>query len=449
MEDSSNGLTGDRQAQSPFKRFLLRAGITAFVLGGFISGAFTLSYLVGWPNFGSQSGRDLLPLPLLPQDSISAPDWGNQERVNILVLGVDRRPTEADHEPTRTDALMLLTMDPYSKTASMLSIPRDLWVPIPYATDRVIHDRINTANFYGQIYSYPGGGAALVKDTVQYNLGVRIHYYVLVGFEGFVQLVETLDGIIVDVPTPLLDNQYPTDDGEVMTIFIPDGVQELDGEIALQYVRSRHSDSDFGRMRRQQQVLLAIRDKLLNLNMVPNIPTLWTEFSNTIETDISLTELINLANIGRDVKREDISSYTLELDYITPAFTSDGADVLLPNRSQIELLIADVFFDPRKEQEAAYIEILNGTETSDLASKTAQQLQQSGFLNVSIGDASGGPFTRTEIQTLSGKNYTANLLASFLRLPRDRIRTMDNFNGDSVDIRIILGQDATQLLPLQ
>ena len=74
------------------------------------------------------------------------------------MLGVDRRATEADHEPTRTDALMLLTMDPYSKTASMLSIPRDLWVPIPYATDRVIHDRINTANFYGQIYSYPGGG---------------------------------------------------------------------------------------------------------------------------------------------------------------------------------------------------------------------------------------------------------------------------------------------------
>lgn len=449
MEEQLSGSAEAGQTHSFFQLFLLRVGLFVFVLGGLTSGMLTFSQLTGWGGGSSKFGSGLLPLPLLPVDPIGSPDWSNKERVNILFLGIDRRPSEALNDATRTDTMLLVTLDPYSKTAGMLSIPRDLWIPIPYASNRVIHDRINTAHVYGMLYDYPGGGTALAKDTVQYNLGVRVHYYVMLDFQGFQRLVDSVDGITVELPRPLIDHEYPTDDYEIRSIYIPEGVQHLDGEKTLWYVRSRHSDSDFGRMRRQQQVLLAMRERLMQLGSIPKLPLLWGQFNDAVQTDLSLPELLSLASIAREVKPEDIAGYALEAGYVTPTFTLDGASILLPNRSNMGKLIAEVFFDPRKEQEAAYIEILNGTETTGLASRAAQQLQKSGFLHVSIGDADGGPYTKTEIQNLSGKAYTANLLASFLRLPRDRIKEVNKFNGESVDIRIILGQDAAQLIPLQ
>ena len=182
--------------------------------------------------------------------SSDGPDWSLGERVNILLMGVDRRPEEKMDDPVRTDTMMVVSIDPNTHTASMLGIPRDLWVPIPLPNNGVLHDRINTANVYGVMRNLPGGGAQLAKDTVSYNLGVKIHYFLMIDFQGFRNIIDALGGIDVYLDKPLVDYEYPTDNYGYMTVSIPAGNQHLDGERALQYARSRHSDSDFGRIGR-------------------------------------------------------------------------------------------------------------------------------------------------------------------------------------------------------
>ena len=426
------------------KPFLFWLFFIAFVGGGFYSGALSLPGTLGWVGavVSAPFGQRALPFSIFPAKPEQAPDWDNQERVNILIMGVDRRPSEGTDAPTRTDTMMILTLDPYSKTAGILSIPRDLFVPIPVRQNLVLHERINTANVYGETFEYPGGGPALAKETVQYNFGVRIHYYLMVDFEGFERLVDAIGGVDVEVERPLIDHLYPTSDFETMSIYIPEGAQHLDGERTLWYVRSRHQDSDFGRIQRQQQVLLAIRERLLQLNMIPRVPQLWGEFKDTVQTDLSLSEILSLAKIAREIGTENITGKSLDEPYVTSAMTSEGAYVLLPNRDRMREVIDEVFFDARKLQEAARIEVLNGTDRPGLATKTAQQLKEYGFQQITVGDLQSDPPGLTKIQTYSSKSYTAKLVASILNLPKNRVIMLDRMNGDPVDIRIILGTDA-------
>ena len=426
------------------KPFLFWLFFVAFVGGGFYSGALSLPRTLGWVGavVSSPFGQRALPFNIFPTNPEQAPDWGNQERVNILVMGVDRRPSEGKDAPTRTDVMMIMTLDPYSKSAGVLSIPRDLFVPIPVRQGFVLHDRINTANVYGVVYDYPGGGPALAKETVQYNFGVRIHYYLMVDFEGFKRLVDSIGGVDVEVEKPIVDYLYPTPDYDTMSIYIPEGAQHLDGERTLWYVRSRHQDSDFGRIHRQQQVLLEIRQRLLQLDMLPRLPQLWGEFKDAVQTDLSLSEILSLAKMARDIGTENIVGKSLEDPYVTSAVTSEGADVLLPNRDKVRGVIDEVFFDARKQQEGARIEVLNGTDTPGLATKTAQQLKEYGFQQITVGDTNGNPQGLTEIHTYSNKTYTAKLVASLLNLPKNRVITVDRMGSNPVDIQVILGADA-------
>ena len=435
----------DRPSVSRARPLLLWLFFVGFVVGGFYAGSLALPRILGLA--GTVSSPDvaqrLLPFDIAPGVPGRAPDWDVRERVNILILGIDRRSTEERDAPARTDTVMVLTIDPYSESAGVLSIPRDLWVPIPIKPGIDLQDRINTANVYGEVNGYPGGGPVLAKETVQYNLGVRIHYYVLLDFEGFKRMIDTLGGVTVELPTPLIDDQYPTPDHKTRSIFIPAGVQQLDGEHALWYVRSRHQDSDFGRIGRQQQLLLAIRQRLVQLEMIPRLPQLWGEFRDSVETDIPLSALVNLAKVARNIDEGDISHSTLAVDagYVTPTVTSDGLAVLIPNRGRIRALVAEVFFDARQEEEAARIEVLDGTSTPGLAAQMAKQLEDYGFDHITIGAINGGPHLITQVQNLSGKHYTATLVASLLRLPKDRVQRVPSGGDHGVDVRVILGDD--------
>ena len=152
----------------------------------------------------------------------------------------------------------------------MISLPRDLFVPIPGFD---YSGKINTAFFVGEVKHYPGGGGALAKKTVGEFLGYPIDYYVKVNFDGFVQAVHAIGGIDVNVPKTINDDQYPTIDYGYTTFHIDAGPQHLDGETALKYARTRHSDNDFQRDRRQQQVLLAIKDQVVkNGLLTPSVP---------------------------------------------------------------------------------------------------------------------------------------------------------------------------------
>src|SRR5581483_648752 len=222
---------------------------------------------------------------------VQAPEWSSTERINFLLMGTDHRPGETDLP--RTDTMIVVTLDPATHAAGILSLPRDLWVPIPGHGS----ERINAAYAFGEA-DKPGAGPELARKTVEQLLGVPIHHYALIGFDGFQKLVDQVGGVIVDVDRPIKDNEYPDQNYSVRRIFFQPGLQRLDGETALWYVRTRHADSDFGRARRQQQFLLALRRQVLQLNLLPKAPRIVSALADSVKTDLRPSEVIALARLA-------------------------------------------------------------------------------------------------------------------------------------------------------
>ncbi|HID87559.1 MAG TPA: LytR family transcriptional regulator [Anaerolineae bacterium] len=350
-----------RESQLPtWAKILFSILFAAFLVGGLFSGYLfytTVKEVVAYvqiPALPNLPGPAPQPNPRPSEGEVSPqtpqveekaempsmPTWDRKGRVNILLLGIDQR--ECEGSPWRTDTMIVVTVDPESKTAGVLSIPRDLWVDIPGFEP----GRINTAHFLGDAYNYPGGGPALAKKTVQRNLGVPIHYYVRINFDGFRRIVDALGGITVEVEKPIRDDRYPDEHCGYMSIYIPKGVQHMDGETALQYARSRHGSSDFDRARRQQKVLFAIRDRALSLNLLPKLPQLLKTMGDTVQTDLQPREILALAQIGVQIQPEDIKSAVIDETMTVEWITPKGADVLIPLREKMEPLINELFFAP-------------------------------------------------------------------------------------------------------
>ena len=241
------------------------------------------------------------------------------DRTNILVMGIDRRPGEAFI--SRTDSMMLISIDPQGEAIAILSIPRDLYVVIP----GLGQDRINTAFVYGAADgNHPAGGAALAMSTVEYNLGVPVDHYVLVDFSAVTKGIDTLGGVDVYVPYDINDPTYPDMNYGYDPLFIPAGLQHMDGQTALKYARTRHVDNDFGRAPRQQQVLLAARDKALGLGitgLLARAPELYQRVEQGISTDLSLEQIVQLARAAADIDSENIRSEVLDQNYVSPFLT--------------------------------------------------------------------------------------------------------------------------------
>ena len=267
-----------------------------------------------------------------------------QERINILILGIDRR--QGERGPCRTDTMIVVTVDPQQGTAGLFSIPRDLWVPIPGYGE----NRINTANFLGDLKNYPGGGPALAKKTVSYNFGIPVHYYVRINFEGFKRIVDTIGGVDIYVEKEIRDDQYPDEHYGYDPLYIPAGLIHMDGELALKYARTRKADSDFHRAHRQQQVILAIIDKIFSLNLLPSLlpklPELVRGLSDAVETDMPLDQLIALARLGYSMDFSQIKTVVIDETMTVEHTTPTGASVLLPIRDKIRPVVDDLFWSP-------------------------------------------------------------------------------------------------------
>ena len=293
----------------------------------------------------NQSGAPEVPtlIPGQPTPTLvpTSEPWQGTERITILVMGIDRRPGQSFI--SRTDSMMLVSLDPVGNTASILSVPRDLYVLIPGHG----RDRINTAFVYGSAGDNPVGGAALAMQTVEYNLGVRVNHYALVDFGAVIQTVNTLGGIDVNVPRDINDPTYPDMNYGFDPLFIPAGWQHMDGELALKYARTRHVDNDFGRAQRQQQVLLAVRDKAIGLGMptlVSRAPALYQQLEQGIRTDLSLEQIVRLLTAVNEVPRENIKSDVLDYRYVTSYRTETGADVLILLNDEAAPLIESLFY---------------------------------------------------------------------------------------------------------
>jgi LCP family protein required for cell wall assembly len=268
----------------------------------------------------------------------------HRERVNVLLLGIDERTSQEG--PWRTDTMIVLTVDPATKTAGMLSIPRDLWVSIPGFGE----NRINTAHFLGDSEEYPGGGPALAKRTAQRNLGVPIHYYLRLNFVGFEKVIDTIGGVDIDVPEEINDPKFPDDNFGYDPLHIPAGQHHMDGKLALKYARTRHGSSDFDRIKRQQQVIMAVRDQVMQLELLPRLlprlPQLVDSMGDAVQTDIPLGELWALAQLAREIDRDRIRARAIDQSMTAPITTPKGQQVLWPDREKIRPLIDELFGSP-------------------------------------------------------------------------------------------------------
>lgn len=429
-----------------WKRVLLSSFLAVFVLGS-VYAAYVFYTTV--KDFVAHAQLGMPTQPNIERGRAPSEELPNvnTERVNILLLGTDKRVNEIG--PSRTDTMIVVTVDPQNKTAGVLSIPRDLWVPIPGHSQ----NRINVAHFLGELNKYPGGGPALAKKTVQYTLGIPIHYYVRVNFEGFEKAIDAIGGITIDVKEPIHDTKYPDSNYGYITVDIPAGVQHMDGKTALQYARSRHGSSDFMRARRQQQVLKAVRDKVLSLNIpLTRIPELLRLAGDSVQTDLSLSEMYTLAKIAREIPAENIRSAVIDESMTTSQLTPDGASVLIPNHERIRQVINELFGGPvptaatalsEKEliaQEGARVEVQNGTLTPGLAQRTTEYLKGLGYNVVSFSNADRSDYALSVIIDYTGKTNTVNLLAQRFQVAPDNVRRQTGIQS-SVDIRLILGRD--------
>jgi LCP family protein required for cell wall assembly len=228
---------------------------------------------------------------------------------SVLLLGIDRRPGETD--PARSDAIIVLRIDPARQRVAMLSLPRDLIVDIPgYG-----RARINAASVYGELYPELGGGVELERMTVSNVLGIPIDYIVNVDFNGFIGAIDALGGIDVDVEKELYDPEYPTMDYSYMDVHFLPGPTHMDGATALIYSRIRHMDTIWDRARRQQQVLTAVLQRIRQQNPVESVQSvaaLTTALRDYVQIDMPVDRMVGLAWALRDVAPESVERYNLD-----------------------------------------------------------------------------------------------------------------------------------------
>ncbi len=400
---------------------------------------------------GDENGEesdDPLMIDRPPAASLPSPDpWDGISRVNILLMGLDFRDWEAGDIP-RTDTMILLTFDPLSNTAGMLSIPRDLWVPIPGFE----YNKINTAYYLAEVYNLPGGGPGLAVKTVEEFLGVPIHYYAQIDFQAFVDFIDHIHGIKITFDEPmLLDPRGPNN-----SITVEPGIYTLPGELALAYVRARSTEgADFDRAQRQQKFIMAFRDRILEFDMMPtlvaNAGKIYNDVAGGIHTNMIINEVIKLAWSVLAIDRRDIKSMVIGAQYITMAESADGLDILRPVPDRIRLLRDEVFGEgdilgPVAEgemrdiiaEEGARVSVRNASSHGGLAAQTADWLREQGFNVVEETNAEYAVFSK--IYVYNGTPYALRYFAEASGISSVNIYYNDDVDP-GFDLILVLGDD--------
>ena len=372
----------------------------------------------------------------------------HSDPINILLIGTDARPD--DEGPPLTDTLILISLDPETGAAGMLSLPRDLWVPIP---GMGVTTKINTAYRMGEFGNYPGGGAQLIKDTISSFIGEPVPYYVSISFDGFVEIMDLIGGVEIVLPVEIHDEQYPTADYGVQTFHLDAGRQHLDGETALKYARTRNVDSDYGRARRQQELIRAVVDKVMRADMLPTLlakaPRMLYTMRSSIDTDMPMAAQLELANYFSDNSITEIRQLVLDGRYGEETYSEEGAWILLPDRAKVRVAL-DAFFKPAAPGVASAgsdnldwvrIEVLNGTDQPGVAARTRDLLQAQGWQVVAIGDADRSDYGHTLIVNYGVPDKLVDRVSSDLLLDPQLTRLAGLDSAAPIDMRIVVGED--------
>lgn len=388
-----------------------------------------------WPTPapGSPTPEGALPIPTPVPPVEVAPD-----AVNIVVLGSDRRPEWSEWH---TDAIHVVSIQRDRAAVSVLSIPRDLYVYIP----GFWMSRINFADYYGEVYGYAGGGPSLVRDTLLYNLGIRIDHYVRTDFDGLIGIVDALGGIDVPVHCRLTDYwPYPDENGEYPIVTLEPGVHHMDGETALWYARSRLTSSVFSRERRQQQVLQAIWHRVRDEGLLSRLPVLWDALRGAVVTDMDFNDLVDVVRVGFILQDQNVRFYNIGRNQVTPWTTPHGGSVFLPRWEAIEPIVAEAMApmpETRIERTFMPVEVWNGTPNTDWDRLAADRLVRMGFPAI-IGQPDRRDYAATQIVVFSeyAKGTGVELLQAAFGVPDARV-TFTPTSGAGIGFRLIIGAD--------
>jgi LCP family protein required for cell wall assembly len=271
----------------------------------------------------------------LPTPAATPPPLDSNKRINVLLLGSD------NDQKFRSDALLSQTMivvsiDPAHHQVTLLSLPRDLWVEIPGHGNAKID------------LAYAQGGAPLARATVEKAFKIPIHYYAWIGLNGLIRVVDRLGGIDLDVLHAVLDDNYPNDFSDngygTERVYLAAGPQHLDGRHALQYVRSRHGDllSDFGRSIRQQQLLLALQQRMSGLDLVTALPAFARDLNGHVKTDLDLVRLTQFGIFMRGLHAGDVRQAFIT-PYVRDARSPDGQQILVADWPGVDRYLHQLF----------------------------------------------------------------------------------------------------------
>lgn len=417
------------------------------------------------PDIQGEAVSNLPPTPEAGAPEMEVPRWDGGSRINIVFFGLRGGDISGEDCPACTDTIILVTIDPVTKTAGMLSIPRDLWVNIPGFG----YSRINTAWTLGEAAKLPGGGPGLAMKTVSLFIGVPVQYYVQVDFDTFVSLINMIGGVDVYVDQRMVLD--PAGSGQDHFVLKPGDFRHLNGKRALAYARCRDESQgctggDVGRAKRQQKVILAIRDKVFSpayfTKLLTQASQLYNTFSSGIHTNLSLEEAIKLAGLAKDIPLESIKQGVIDNSMVTFAnATLDGvpASVLKPIPEMIRILRDEIFMtgapvgplaqgDPAAlmRADAARIRVVNDTYTADLDVRTGNFLAAQG-MQVTERGVPTGDSAKTVLIVYSPKLYALRYLVSLFGIEGSSQIVMKSDPTATVDIEVHIGEDWAGKLP--
>ncbi len=401
----------------------------------------------------------------------------NEDRINILILGEGGPGHDG---PYLTDTIIIGSIKPSTNQVAMVSIPRDLLVNIPGYGPR----KINNANAFAES-KHPGTGPEAAKQVIENTFGIPIHYYTRIDFAAFEELIDKVGGITLHVDNSFTDYEYPIEGREdalpissrYKILKFHSGLQYMDGKTALEYARSRHGDngegSDYARSKRQQKVLLALKDKLLSFETLANPSTLTdilTMVDSHILTNMSISDMIAFGGMATNLNTKEITNLTLDdspTGHLRSGYDAIGAFVLTPktgNYQEISSAIQNIFNsstnpglpksiatnDPpqniqqsQNENTNKTVEIHNGTWAAGLAAQAKTRLSQKQFTVGTIGNSTNRPQAKSAIYIVGSK---ANLdevkrLHEEFQIPVEKTLPNGEFYANTTDILLILGED--------
>jgi LCP family protein required for cell wall assembly len=364
------------------------------------------------PSSNSALTAEETPVAIAPQVALP-PTWDGGSRVTVLLLGVDTEIRVGDDGrirpdrtgPARSDTMILLTIDPQTMTAGMLSIPRDLWVNIPgfdYA-------KINTAYYNGEAFKLPGGGPALAMRAVEQVIGVPVQYYAQMQFWAFTQLIDDIDKITVNVPKKIFIDPVGSGPDDIM---LSAGEHKLGGVEALAYVRARHTNGgDVDRSQRQQDVIMAFRNKVLDpanfTKMLGKAPKIYDDIQSGVLTNLTFNDIMQLGMLAKDIDIANIKKGVITYDMVLTdnvVVNGENQAIMIPIPDEIRVLRDEIFGTNNSTkplavgtnqelaiQEGARIGIYNASSVPGLAERTSEYLKGQGFNIVSVENASYYP----------------------------------------------------------